>query len=110
MLLMKYCVLSTLKLTIITEVVSFFPISTTTIVKETKSFNILPVPVFMATKRGRMVSYLEWFSLIKLVTRPFSDVVLQDHMANQNHYISATTFPMATKLRRMVTTLMGSYP
>ena len=31
----------------------------------------------MATKRGRMVSYLEWFSLIKLVTRPFSDVVLQ---------------------------------
>ena len=54
-------------------------------------------------------NFVWWASAYK-VTWPFDEVFLQDHMTNQNLYISTTTVPMATKLRTMVTYLEGSYP
>ena len=42
-----------------------------------------------ATKPGRMVSYLDYFLPIKLL-HLFDHMVLQDHMTNQNYYISTT--------------------
>ena len=41
---------------------------------------------------------------------PFSHVVLQDIVTNQNHYISTTAVSMAIKLDRMVTYLDGLLP
>ena len=34
---------------------------------------------------------------------PFGNVVLQDQVTNQNHYISTISISMATKLERIVT-------
>ena len=42
----------------------------------------------------------------KVTQRP-DHVVLQCHVTNENHYISTTRVPMATKLGRMVTCLDG---
>ena len=46
-----------------------------------------------------------WATTYK-VTPPFDHVVLQDHETNENHYISTSTVPMATKLARMVICLI----
>ena len=70
---------------VISEIVSFFPIYIATIVKE-KFIQNTNTAVFMATKPGRMVSYINWLLNIKL---HFHHMVLQDHMTNQN-YISMT--------------------
>ena len=35
---------------------------------------------------------------------------MQDHVTNQNHNISITTVPMATKLARIVTYIDGRLP
>ena len=43
----------------------------------------------MATKPSRVISYLDWLLPIK-VTQNFDHVILQDHMTNQNYYISMT--------------------
>ena len=50
----------------------------------------------MTTVLGRMVTYLEKLLTIK------SYEVLQNHLKNKIHYISATRVPMATKFGRMV--------
>ena len=57
MFLMKYFILLA-AVAMITEIVSFFPISTATIVKETNE-HITSTTVFMGTKPVRMVSYLD---------------------------------------------------
>ena len=80
----------------ITEILPF------PVFKETKSSN---TTVFMATKSGRMVSYLDW--LPPIVVQHFRHGDLQDHMTNQNHYISTTIVPMVTKLGRMITYFGG---
>ena len=84
---MKYIFLF-VTVTMITEIVSFFPNSIATIAKDTNSLNT-PISVFMATKTGRMVSYINWLLPIKLLIALVM-FVLQDHMANQNYYISMT--------------------
>ena len=60
----------------------------------------------MATKLGRMVTYLVGLlnikSFISRLSR-FDQVLLQGHVINKNHYISFTTIPLATKLVRMET-------
>ena len=40
---------------------------------------------------------LQWLAPIYEVTQPFGHVVLQNHLTNQNHYISTKTVPIATK-------------
>ena len=55
---MKYFIFATVA---ITEIVIFFTISIAAIAQETS-----PLPVFMATKPGMMVSYLDWLPPIKL--------------------------------------------
>ena len=62
----------------------------------------------MATKYGRMVTYLEKLLTIKIFNTFF--VVLQGHVTNENHYISTTRVPMTTKLGRMITYLDGIQP
>ena len=63
----------------------------------------MTVPI--ATKFGRMVTYLERLNH-KVIQRP-EHVVLQSHVTNENHYISTTTVPMATKLGKMVPDIDG---
>ena len=60
MFLMNYFILIT-KDVMITETLPFFPMSITTIVKETNSFNTSLIP------HDRMVSYLYWLPPIKLL-------------------------------------------
>ena len=79
----------------ITEIVSF-PLSIPTIVKETDSFVPSPVPQYLWLKI-RQDDKLHWLAPTHEVTQPFGHLVLQDHVTNQNHYISAKTVPMATK-------------
>ena len=50
---------------------------------------------------------LPWWAPANKVTWPYDNVILQDHMANLNHYISTIRAPMAIKLGRMVTYLDG---
>ena len=59
----------------------------------------------MATKPGRMITYLGGLLLTK------SDhVVLRNHMTNLHHDISTIRVLMATKLGRMITYLDGLQP
>ena len=50
----------------------------------------------MATKLGRMVTYLE--GLLTIVIQNFDNVVLQGHVTNADHYISTTTVVMDDEL------------
>ena len=59
--------------------------------------------VLMATKIGRMVTYLEGFLTIKSRS---DHRFLQSHITNKNH-ISTTRLPMATKLGRIMTYFEG---
>ena len=49
----------------------------------------------MATKLGRMMTYLE--GLLTIVIQNF-DAVLQGHVTNADHYISTTTVVMDDEL------------
>ena len=59
----------------------------------------------MATKLGRMVTYLEGLPNHKVTQRPYH-VVLQIHVTNKNH-ISTIRVPTVTKLRRIVAPFDG---
>ena len=48
---------------------------------------------------------LSWWYLTHIITWHFDHLVLEDHVTNENHCITITTVPMATKLGRMVTYL-----
>ena len=63
---------------------------------------ISPITVPIATKIGRMVN-LSWKAPNNKATQRPDHVVFQSHVINENHYISTTRVPMATKLSRMVT-------
>ena len=54
----------------------------------------------IATKLGRMITYLDELLAIKA-----HEPLMRDHMINKNHYILNTIVLMATKLARMVTYL-----
>ena len=64
-----------------------------------------PLPVYMATKLGRMRTNLEGHT--HNATRSFGHVFLRDDMANLKDYISATIMLMAIKLGRGVTYYEG---
>ena len=53
----------------------------------------------MATKPGRMMCYIDWLPPMKLLNPliTWSYRILQDHVKNQNQYISAKTVVIATK-------------
>ena len=53
---------------------------------------------------------LLWCAPTHKFTWPLFHVVLQDHMTNENHYISTARVPMTTKLVRMVNYLDGLLP
>ena len=61
----------------------------------------------MAPKLDRVVTFLEGLQTIKSNNHKSNRVVLQGHVANENHYICTTRVPMATKLDRMITYLDG---
>ena len=73
----------------------------------------------IATKLSSIVTCLDGLLIVKshdpLVTRGFNhkvikrfdQVVLQDHLTNENFYICTTRVSMATKLGRMITYLDG---
>ena len=92
---MKYFIIFA-TVAIITEMASF-SLSIATIVKETDSFVPAPIPQYLWPKI-RQDDELHWLATTHEVTQPFGHLVLQDHVTNQNHYISAKTVPMAAKL------------
>ena len=61
----------------------------------------------MATKLGRMMTYLE--GLLTIVIQNF-DVVLQGHVTNADHYISTTTVVMDDELPWWAPTYNVTWP
>ena len=57
----------------------------------------------MATKLGTMVTYLKGYN--HKIIEGFDHVVFKGDVTNENHYISSTRLPMATKIGQMVTYL-----
>ena len=98
MLLMKYFIFFA-TVAMITEVLPFFPISIATIVRETNSFNISPVPkcLWQSSLAGW------WVTLTGLHPQSHTTLWpcgLARSRENQNHYIFTTTVPMAGRLGR----------
>ena len=50
---------------------------------------------------------LAWGAPTHKVTRTFYHAIFRNHVANENHFLSTTRVPVATKLGRMVTHLDG---
>ena len=63
----------------------------------------------MTTKFGKQVN-LQELTQIRLIKQVLVTSSHQDHVTNENHYISTTTVPMTTKLGRMVIYLDGLLP
>ena len=84
---MKYIFLFVI-LAMITWINSLLSISMATIVKETNSYNS---PIRQCLWLPNLADgKLPWLARTHKVIQPFDHVVLQDHMTNQNYYMSTT--------------------
>ena len=69
--------------------------------------NILTATMHMATKPGKVVTHNGGFPTVKSYEWCFDRVVLWDHVAKKNHYISIVAVPMTIKYDRMITYCQG---